>query len=50
VPAGLSLPGTYDASAQQPAMRRRDLYLMSNAGMQLAMLRLDLINREYPGG
>ncbi len=50
VPAGLSLPDAYDASAQQPAMRRRDLYLMSNAGMQLAMLRLDLINREYPNG
>lgn len=50
VPAGLSLPGAYDASARQPAMRRRNLYLMSNAGMQLAMLRLDLINREYPNG
>ncbi|WP_175807846.1 Tat pathway signal protein [Burkholderia cenocepacia] len=50
VPAGLALPGVYDASAQQPAMRRRDLYLMSNAGIQLAMLRLALINREYPNG
>ncbi len=50
VPAGLALPTFYDTSAQQPAMRRRDLYLMSNAGMQLAMLRLDLINREYPNG
>ncbi|HDR9582542.1 TPA: Tat pathway signal protein [Burkholderia stabilis] len=50
VPAGLVLPSLYDTSAQQPAMRRRDLYLMNNAGMQLAMLRLDLINREYPNG
>jgi len=50
VPAGLVLPVAYDTSAQQPAMRRRDLYLMSNAGMQLAMLRLDLIKREYPNG
>ncbi len=50
VPGGLSLPNVYDASAQQAAMRRRDLYLMSNAGMQLAMLRLELINREYPNG
>lgn len=50
VPAGLALPSLYDASAQMPAMRRRDLYLLSNAGMQLAMLRLDLINREYPNG
>ena len=50
VPAGLALPSLYDTSAQQPAMRRRDLYLMSNAGMQLAMLRLDLIDREYPNG
>ncbi|AXF25230.1 Tat pathway signal protein [Burkholderia pyrrocinia] len=50
VPAGLALPSVYDTSAQQPAMRRRDLYLMSNAGMQLGMLRLDLIAREYPNG
>jgi hypothetical protein len=50
VPAGLALPSLYDTSAQLPAMRRRDLYLLSNAGIQLAMLRLDLINREYPNG
>ncbi|MCA8089641.1 Tat pathway signal protein [Burkholderia anthina] len=50
VPAGLTVPALYDASAQMPAMRRRDLYLLSNAGTQLAMLRLDLINREYPNG
>ena len=50
VPAAFALPSLYDTSAQMPAMRRRDLYLLSNAGMQLAMLRLDLINREYPNG
>jgi hypothetical protein len=50
VPAGLVLPSLYDTSAQMPAMRRRDLYLLSSAGMQLAMLRLDLISREYPNG
>ncbi len=50
VPAGFTLPSLYDTSAQMAAMRRRDLYLLSNAGMQLAMLRLDLINREYPNG
>ncbi|KFG93619.1 Tat pathway signal protein [Burkholderia paludis] len=50
VPAGLTLPALYDTSAQMPAMRRRDLYLLSNAGVQLGMLRLDLINREYPDG
>ncbi|WP_431228453.1 Tat pathway signal protein [Burkholderia contaminans] len=50
VPAGLTLPSLYDASAQMPALRRRDLYLLSNVGVQLGMLRLDLINREYPNG
>ncbi|WP_396332911.1 Tat pathway signal protein [Burkholderia anthina] len=50
VPAGLTLPVFYDTSAQMPALRRRDLYLLSNAGVQLGMLRLDLINREYPNG
>lgn len=50
VPAGLTLPSLYDTSAQPPAMRRRDLYLLSNAGVQLGMLRLELINREYPNG
>ncbi|VWC42366.1 Tat pathway signal protein [Burkholderia seminalis] len=50
VPAGLALPSRYDTSAQMAAMRRRDLYLLGNAGMQLAMLRLDLINRAYPNG
>ncbi|WP_261534978.1 Tat pathway signal protein [Burkholderia multivorans] len=50
VPAGLTLPSRYDTSAQAPAMRRRDLYLLSNAGVQLGMLRLELINREYPNG
>ncbi|VWB12862.1 Tat pathway signal protein [Burkholderia lata] len=50
VPAGLTLPSLYDTSAQMPALRRRDLYLMSNVGVQLGMLRLDLINREYPNG
>ncbi|OXJ10315.1 Tat pathway signal protein [Burkholderia sp. HI2500] len=50
VPAGLALPSLYDASAQMPALRRRDLYLLSNVGVQLGMLRLDLINREYPNG
>ncbi|WP_175004363.1 Tat pathway signal protein [Burkholderia lata] len=50
VPAGLTLPLLYDTSALMPALRRRDLYLMSNAGVQLGMLRLDLINREYPNG
>lgn len=50
VPAGLTLPSLYDTSASMPALRRRDLYLMSNAGVQLGMLRLDLINREYPNG
>ncbi|WP_176045928.1 Tat pathway signal protein [Burkholderia sp. BCC1644] len=50
VPASFTLPSLYDTSAQMAAMRRRDLYLLSNAGMQLAMLRLDLINREYPNG
>ncbi|MCO8593199.1 Tat pathway signal protein [Burkholderia multivorans] len=38
------------AGNPMPAMRRRDLYLLSNAGMQLGMLRLELINREYPNG
>ncbi|ORT83178.1 Tat pathway signal protein [Burkholderia puraquae] len=50
VPAGLALPSLYDTSAWMPALRRRDLYLLSNAGVQLGMLRLDLINREYPNG
>lgn len=50
VPAGLTLPSLYDTSALMPAMRRRDLYLMSNAGVQLGMLRLALIDREYPNG
>ena len=50
VPASLALPSLYDASAQMPALRRRDLYLLSNVGVQLGMLRLDLINREYPNG
>lgn len=50
VPAGLTLPSLYDASAQMPALRRRDLYLLSNVGVQLGMLRLELINREYPNG
>ncbi|MBN3747390.1 Tat pathway signal protein [Burkholderia sp. Se-20373] len=50
LPAGLTLPSLYDASAQMPALRRRDLYLLSNVGVQLGMLRLDLINREYPNG
>lgn len=50
VPAGLTLPSLYDTSAQMPALRRRDLYLLSNAGVQLGMLRLDLIAREYPNG
>ncbi|VWC71431.1 Tat pathway signal protein [Burkholderia lata] len=50
VPAGLTLPLLYDTSAQMPALRRRDLYLMSNLAVQLGMLRLELINREYPNG
>jgi len=50
VPAGLTLPQLYDSSAQMPALRRRDLYLMSNLGVQLGMLRLELISREYPNG
>nr|WP_244099914.1 hypothetical protein [Burkholderia anthina] len=50
VPAGLTLPVFYDTAAQMPALRRRDLYLPSNAGVQLGMLRLDLIGREYPNG
>jgi hypothetical protein len=50
VPAGVVLPVLYDTSASMPALRRRDLYLLSNAGVQLGMLRLDLINREYPNG
>ncbi|KAG8155607.1 Tat pathway signal protein [Burkholderia catarinensis] len=50
VPAGLTLPSLYDTAAQMPALRRRDLYLLSNAGVQLGMLRLDLIKREYPNG
>ncbi|KAF1031986.1 MAG: hypothetical protein GAK33_07219 [Burkholderia lata] len=50
VPAGLTLPLLYDSSGQMPALRRRDLYLMSNLGVQLGMLRLELINREYPNG
>ncbi len=50
VPAGLTLPVFYDTSAQMPALRRRALYLLSNAGVQLGMLRLDLISREYPNG
>jgi len=50
VAAGLTLPSLYDTSALMPALRRRDLYLLSNTGVQLGMLRLDLINREYPNG
>lgn len=50
VPAGLTLPVFYDSAAQLPALRRRDLYLLSSAGVQLGMLRLALINREYPNG
>lgn len=50
VPAGLSLPSTYDVSAQQPALRRRDLYLLGNLSAQLGLLRLRLINQEYPNG
>ncbi|MBN3819136.1 Tat pathway signal protein [Paraburkholderia sp. Se-20369] len=50
VPAGSSLPAAYDASAQQPVLRKRDLYLLGNMSAQLGMLRLALINREYPNG
>lgn len=50
VPAGLALPSAYDASAQQAALRRRDLYLLGNLGAQLGMLRLALIGQEYPNG
>ncbi|MBN3791156.1 Tat pathway signal protein [Burkholderia sp. Ac-20353] len=50
VPAGLTLPSLYDATALQPANRRRDLYLLSNLSAQLAALRLTLINQQYPNG
>ncbi|MGS0891641.1 Tat pathway signal protein [Burkholderia stagnalis] len=50
VPAGLTLPSLYDTSAQLPALRRRDLYLLGNLGVQLGMLRLALIDQEYPNG
>ncbi len=47
---GLTLPLAYDASAQQSALRRRDLYLSGNLAAQLAMLRLALIDQQYPNG
>lgn len=47
---GLTLPLAYDASAQQTALRRRDLYLPGNLAAQLAMLRLALIDQQYPNG
>lgn len=50
VPAGLSLPAAYDTSAQPPALRRRDLYLLGNLSARLGMLRLKLISQEYPNG
>lgn len=50
VPAGSTLPSLYDATALQPANRRRDLYLLSNLSAQLAALRLTLINQQYPNG
>jgi len=50
VPAGVSLPSAYDASAQQPVQRRRDLYLLGILATRLGMLRLALIKQEYPNG
>ncbi|RQR60121.1 Tat pathway signal protein [Burkholderia sp. Bp9126] len=50
VPAGLSLPSAYDASARQAALRRRDLYLLGNLSAQLGLLRVRLISEEYPNG
>ncbi|MGW9415242.1 hypothetical protein [Arthrobacter cupressi] len=47
-PAGVEMPGDYDAESGQPWTRRRDLYLLHDMYAQFAVLRQKAITAAYP--
>ncbi len=49
-PAGIQMPGKYDALSGQAWTRRRDLYLLHDMVAQLTVLRANAIAAAYPNG